>query len=175
MQWLRRTLRRLQRREQPVRVSVVGLGSELHGDDAAGLWVVRALMRQQSAAPSYVQVVEAGTAPENVVGLLRRFAPHLVIFVDAAEPVHDALPGTVRWIDWRTTEGVSASTHTLPLSVVCAYLADQLGCEVALIGIQVVSLNADRRPSLPVRRAVRRVTAGLSVLLYTDQSRSTSA
>ena len=111
-------------------------------------------------------MVEAGPAPENVTGAIRRFAPDLVILVDAAEMGEPA--GTVRWLSWRDTTGLSAVTHALPPYMVAQYLATELSCEVSLIGIQVQdnSLGASLTP--PVRRAVRTVTAGLAALLLAE-------
>ena len=108
-------------------------------------------------------VIEAAHAPENCTGAVRRFAPDLVILVDAAE-MGDP-PGTVRWLDWRDTSGLGASTHSLPPSMVARYLAAELSCQVALIGIQVQDTSLGARVSPPVRRAIRTVSEGLKIFL----------
>jgi hydrogenase 3 maturation protease len=115
------------------RVAVVGVGHELRGDDAAGLAVVRALQRALGQDKDWL-VIDAGSAPENQTGLLRRFRPDVVLFIDAAQM--NRAPGVVQWLSWEETEGISASTHTLPLSVLARYLIAELGCEVALLCIQ---------------------------------------
>jgi hydrogenase 3 maturation protease len=150
---------------------VVGVGQELNGDDAAGVLVARSLTKRQRAVSSdarrpvvvSLHVIEAAHAPENCTGAIRRFAPHLVLLVDAAE-MGDP-PGTIRWLDWREARGLDASTHTLSLSMTAKYLAADLICEVGLIGIQVqdTSLGAPLSPA--VRRAVRSVCRGLTMLL----------
>ena len=152
----------LHRRSSPPRVAVVGVGHELNGDDVAGLAVVRAL--SPALAPSdRVLIVDAGPAPENTTGLLRRFAPDLVLLVDAAQM--DAPPGAVRWLDWQETTGISASTHTLPLHLLARYLVVELGCEVALLGIQPAA-NVPGAPLSPeVEEAVDAVAAGLAAAL----------
>ena len=43
--------------------------------------------------------MEAGPAPENFTGPLRRFRPDLVLLVDAAQM--DAEPGTIGWLTCR--------------------------------------------------------------------------
>lgn len=83
---------------------------------------------------SQVLVIDAGPAPENHTGSLRRFQPDLVILVDAAQMGEP--PGAIRWLRWQDTDGLSASTHTLPLHVLAQYLTVDLGCQVALLGIQ---------------------------------------
>src|SRR5512139_263168 len=123
---------------RPARVAILGVGNELNGDDGAGVRVVRELAARLPAAPG-VLLIEAGVAPENFTGPLRRFRPDLVLEIDAAHL--DREPGATSWVDWREADGLSASTHTLPPSVLAAYLTSELGCEVALVGIQPGALE----------------------------------
>ena len=108
--------------DEPVarRVAVVGIGNELAGDDGVGMHVVRALGERAGARPDLL-VLETGTAPENFTGPLRRFAPTVTILVDAADL--GERPGAVAWADWQASDGLSASTHTLPPSVFARYLS----------------------------------------------------
>jgi hydrogenase 3 maturation protease len=130
---LTRTLRRLRLPDRPPRIAILGIGHELRGDDAAGVFIAREL---QAVFPdsAHILVIEAGSMPENHTGTLRRFAPDLVLLIDAA--LMDREPGTVGWIDWTQIAGISVSTHTLPLHVFARYLQDEFGCEVGVIGIQ---------------------------------------
>jgi len=112
---------------------------------------------------SPVLIVEAGTAPENVTGALRKFAPRLVLLIDAAQL--NEPPGTIGWLDWRATTGISAVTHGLPLHVLAEYLVTELGCEITLIGIQPRG-NAFDTPLAPeVLRAVDEVAQTLRATL----------
>lgn len=162
----RQKLQSLSKPDRPPRVAIMGIGSEVRGDDAAGVMVARELAAHKDAPPT-VCIVEAGAAPENFTGRLRRFDPDLVLLIDAAqmnEPI-----GAVRWIDWRDTSGLSASTHTLPLHVLAEFLVNELDCEVALIGIQprdtaiAVSLSPD------VQRAVDEVARALQAMLSLNE------
>jgi hydrogenase 3 maturation protease len=141
---------------------VVGIGHELRGDDAAGIRVARDL-RMRAARWKHVLVIDAGSAPENHTGVLRRFGPHLVLLVDAADMSMPA--GTVRWLACDDTEGVSASTHTLPPSVLARYLAVELHCEVALIGIQPGDTTIGRPLSAAVRHGIAQTVVGLGQAL----------
>jgi hydrogenase 3 maturation protease len=114
-------------------MAVVGIGHELCGDDAVGVRLA-GLLKTLTGGNEALLALEAGPAPENFTGTLRRFAPDMTLLVDAALMGSD--PGTVRWLDWREASGMSASTHTLPLNMLAAYLKEELGCEVALLGIQ---------------------------------------
>jgi hydrogenase 3 maturation protease len=118
------------------RLAIVGIGNELRADDAAGILTIRSLL-EKCPAHRRILLLEAGAAPENVTAPLRGFKPHLVLFLDAA--VLGAPPGSIELLDTAAIEGMSASTHTLPLSILARYLTLELGCQVALLGIQPAS------------------------------------
>ena len=149
-------------RPRPARVAVVGVGNTMRGDDAAGVLVVRALAASLQDAPD-VLLIDGSTAPENFTGPLRRFRPDLVIEIDAAHLQQS--PGTVAWVDWRDADGMSASTHTLPPSVLARFLTADLGCRVSLLGIQPATLEMGCGLSPDVAEAVERVTEQLSAWL----------
>lgn len=159
---LTQTLARRAKPDTPPRVAVLGVGNEFNGDDAAGLVVVRA-MKARTGCPDRLLVIDAGIAPENHTGPLRAFAPDLVLLVDAAQM--DAEPGAVRWIDWRDTSGISATTHTLPPHMLARFLTAELGCAMALLGIQPVHNAIDTPPSPVVTAAAQTLAADLLRIL----------
>lgn len=140
----------------PARVAVVGVGHDLRGDDAAGLVVARRVL---ASAGERLLVVDGGPAPENLTGVLRRFQPDLVLLVDAADL--DAEPGTVRWLTPDVIEGLSATTHTMPLSMLARFLQHELDCGVYLVGIQPGQNGIGQPLSEAVERAVGAVEDGL--------------
>lgn len=101
--------------------------------------------------------------PESCTGPLRRFAPDLVILVDAADM--GAAPGTVAWLDWRDADAAASSTHGLPLALFAGFLTTEIGCAVLLLGIQPADLSFGAPLTDPARRALRRVAGGLATLL----------
>ncbi len=151
---LKAALNQAPKTANPLRVALVGVGNELNGDDAAGVEVVRRVTAQRPPPP-WLLLLEAGLAPENFGGPLRRFAPDLVVVVDAAWL--DEPPGSVAWLDWQEADGLSASTHSLPLSMLGAYLVHELGCRVALLGIQPAQLEFGQPLSPAVDVAVEMV------------------
>jgi hydrogenase 3 maturation protease len=166
--WLNKlgqTLARLRRLDRPPRVAIVGIGQALRGDDAAGVVVARAL-RGLRLDCEHLLVIDAGPAPENYTGPLRRFAPDLVVLIDAAQM--DAPPGAVQWVDWRSASGLSASTHTLPCAITGQYLVAQLGCEVALLGIQPANTCIGARLSGAVRRSAQTLVQQLVEVLLSS-------
>jgi hydrogenase 3 maturation protease len=156
---LEQTIERLSGADRPARVAIVGIGQELCGDDAAGVVAARALRRLGRAA-EHLLVIDAGPAPENATGALRRFAPDLVLLIDAAQM--DASPGVVRWLSWQSAVGLSASTHSLPCSVLASYLVAECGCEVAILGIQPAGTRIGARLSGEVRRSVQMLVQRLT-------------
>ncbi len=140
------------------KVAVVGIGNELRGDDAAGLLVARSLV-----GDSHCLVIEAGTAPENHTGALRRFQPDLVLLIDAAQ-INQA-PGEIRLFDLDAVDGFGASTHMLPLALLAQYLQVEFRCVVLGIGIQPRSLDFGASLSAEVWSAVAALASGLQTLL----------
>ncbi|MCB0037966.1 MAG: hydrogenase 3 maturation endopeptidase HyCI [Anaerolineales bacterium] len=140
----------------PQRVVILGMGHELRGDDAPGLVIAQHL--RPLANDSWL-VIEGGHAPENHTSTIRHFQPDFVLFIDAAQM--NARPGTIRWLSWPETMGLSASTHTMPPYMLAHYLQQDLGCDIALIGIQPAVNTLDVPLSADVQMAVNTLTKAL--------------
>lgn len=157
----------LQQREQsktePVRVAIVGIGNEYRNDDAAGVMVARLLLRYEN--PGHALILRAGHAPENFTGGLRKYAPDLIMLVDAADM--GFVPGTVALIPFDQIDGMTASTHSLPLSMLARYLTLELACTVVVLGIQPRSNDVGERVSAEVLEAVAEVAESISALCLT--------
>jgi len=161
--WSECLSQRLDKPEDCPRLAILGIGNELHGDDAAGIMVARGL-QTALAGRKDVLVLEAGLAPENCTGVLRRFAPELVLLVDAAQM--NAEPGDIRWLVMEQIAGLSASTHSLPLSMLARYLHLELGSPVYLLGIQPGDLSFAAGLTPGVQLAVDTLIQTLICLLY---------
>lgn len=120
-------------RNQGSKLAIVGIGSELHGDDAIGIALIRRLSRRITGRPNLV-FIEGGTLPESITGPLRRFEPHHTLLIDAAD--FQAAPGSIRFINPVEIGGYSASTHTFPLNQLVSYIQQEFACSVNLIGVQ---------------------------------------
>jgi hydrogenase 3 maturation protease len=146
---------------KPPRIAVLGVGNEMRCDDAAGVLVARALFQRECVTHAdRVLIIEGGHAPENRTGELRRFAPDAVLIIDAADMGEE--PGTIQWIAEESIDGMSASTHSLPLSMLARYLVLELNCTVKLLGIQLGSNDVGQRVSPPVLRAVDEIADELA-------------
>jgi hydrogenase 3 maturation protease len=141
------------------RLAVLGVGSDLRSDDAAGMIAARFLERRRRRNPR-VLVVHGGPAPENVTGPIVDFAPSHLVVIDCADM--SLRPGSVALVPVDRIDGLSAATHSLPLRLVADYLIKRLSCRAAIIGIQPGSLCFDGRLSRPVLRAARGVARDIA-------------
>ena len=166
--------------ENAERVAVLGIGSELRGDDAVGLLVLDYLRRKvgphslcgrsypagqrctalpseklQRAARRVVKLFNGGTAPENLTGEIRRFKPGHLIMIDAVDM--GKKPGTIALVDIKKTENTAFLTHKLPVKLMLDYLAAEMTFTVIFIGIQPKNLDFGVPVSRPVVRAGREV------------------
>jgi hydrogenase 3 maturation protease len=146
------------------RLAILGAGSELKADDAAGVAVAQSFIRRYSECCSEVlRVFNGSTAPENFSGAIKDFRPDHLLLIDAADIL--AEPGSICTIEPDCIAGVSFSTHMLPLKIFLNYLAEETGCKVTVIGIQPQDLTFGAPMSEPVQRAVRRVIRALGAAL----------
>lgn len=107
----------------------------------------------------HVLIMDSGHAPENSTAALRRFAPEIILMIDAAEM--NERPGSIRWIDMNELDGMSASTHSMPLSMLARYLTLELNCEIKLLGIQPQSNTVGEWVSPQVVESVNEIVASL--------------
>ena len=132
------------------RVTVVGVGNVMRGDDGFGVEVVRRL--RELGAPPNVQLIEAGEVPESFLGVIRRFRPTHILFVDAA--IQGLSPGELRLLDPRDELGLPISTHKIPLRLLCEYVERTIGSKTAILAAQPEQVGFREGLSDPVRRGV---------------------
>jgi hydrogenase 3 maturation protease len=125
--------------------------------------VVRALLRHLHQT-SHLLILEGGSAPENLTGRLRLLKPELILFIDAAHLGESS--GTVQWIPLDAIDGMSASSHSLPLSLLAHYLALEIRCDIAILGIQPEQNDFDAECSQPVLFAVEEIVSEISKLFH---------
>lgn len=140
------------------------MGNPLRGDDAAGGLVSERLIRKHTQTPDPTTLIlTVATSLESFSGRLRRFAPHYILVVDAAD--FDGKPGEVSWLDWRDAASGGPSTHLHSLSLTAEFLERELRCEVHLLGIQPLSLEFDTGLDPRVSAAVDELAAALAAAL----------
>lgn len=144
------------------KVAILGIGSPLRGDDAAGPLFIKeldsAIKGAKVALP--VKLFSCETAPENYTGDIRKFGPTHIIIVDAVDMGKEAGRADIVDLEKRN-EQVSFSTHRLPISMFIEYLKQYLNCRVIMIGIQPKSIDFSAPLSGEVREAVKQVSSSV--------------
>ncbi len=145
-------------------VIIVTLGNELRGDDAAGIVFGRELIGLSNAIP----VIEAGIAPENVVGKVANLSPDVLVLVDALD--FGGIPGEMRTFPADLLNAGDISTHAA-LGLVIGFLEEFTRTEIRILGIQpkTVALGAPMTPEVAasVRAVAKQVCRG-NVLWNSD-------
>lgn len=131
------------------RIAILGIGSDLKGDDAAGVLVAKKI--NEEIKSSNVLAINCGASPENFTGVVNKFNPTHIIIIDSADLKEH--PGFMRIIDLSEINGVSFSTHRLPTKIMIDYLVKCLNCEAIILGIQPKSLKFGESVSAEVKEA----------------------
>ena len=105
----------------------------LWGDDGAGPAVIESLRRQIAPSPNLL-LIDAGHAPENILGQVIRFAPTHVIYVDAIRSSDE--PGAIHWLMPSEVEDIGGSTHMISLGMLADYIEANTSAKVFVAGIQ---------------------------------------
>lgn len=140
------------------RIAVLGAGSVLCGDDAAGMLLVE-LLQERIAEDSALLPLAGSTAPENFTGVLRDYQPGLILLVDAA--FMGGTVGEIRFLNADNIKGINFSTHMLPLNVLADYLRQETRAEVAVIGIQPGATDFDTEACPAVKDACLRLAEAI--------------
>lgn len=145
---------------EPARVCILGVGSELCHDDEAGLYLIERLSARLQITvgePSgRLLLISGGPAPENFSGLIRAFAPELLVVVDAA--FLELPAGSIQLLPEEAAAGLSFSTHMLPLPMLLSYLRLACDCQTCLVGIQPATTEQGLGMSPRVQQGVELLT-----------------
>lgn len=131
---------------------VLTVGNSMMGDDGAGPLLAERMTQQPLID---WQVIDGGSAPENVVHRIRALQPTRLVIVDAADM--ELPPGEIRIIDpERIAEMFIMSTHNLPLNFLIDQLKEDIS-EVIFVGIQPTLVAFYFPMTEPVKQAVETV------------------
>lgn len=159
MENLKRTLKKIL--SEPGDIALLGIGSELRGDDACGVVVARQLKKSIKVNPKHrgFKSFIGATAPENITGEIKRFNPAHLVIVDAIDMGKKA--GTIRLLSPEQADGISFCTHHLPLKILADYFFQSIGCKTVIIGIQSKSLDFGMALSREIRESARFVSEAI--------------
>jgi len=147
------------------KVAVLGIGSDLRGDDISGIIAVQELEKKADSISRTIpfKTFLGYTAPENLSGEIRKFSPTHLIMIDTADIKKK--PGDIMVFTAESAGGMSFSTHKLPVKVMAEYLKSSIGCEVIIVGIQPKTLDFGKPVSKVVEDAAKAVADDIKELL----------
>jgi hydrogenase maturation protease len=136
------------------RISIVGVGHSLRGDDYVGSLIAKSLAKcTGNSAENGVYIFDAEENVEKVVRKLIRVAPRHVIFIDACE-MH-AKPGEARFLSIEETSYPFFTTHGIPLKLLAHQFLTE--SEAWVLAIQPASFEFNDRPSTEVDEAANAI------------------
>ncbi|PIU41496.1 MAG: hypothetical protein COS99_05160 [Candidatus Omnitrophica bacterium CG07_land_8_20_14_0_80_42_15] len=151
------------RLENAKKIAVLAIGSELRGDDYAGIAVAKALekkLKKKRTRPQ-IKTFIGSTAPENLTGEVKKFKPSHLLIIDAAETGEKS--GTVILLKPEDINELAMfSTHKIPINVLVRYLSGSLKCKTIIIGIQPASIKFGKTSS----RVVMKSAEGVAQAIY---------
>ncbi len=148
--------------EKPV--VVIGVGSEMRGDDAFGVLAARELAGMLGDAAADVEVLEGGVAPENLAERAARNSPRTVVLIDAAD--FDGQPGELKLLDpedlgW----SLGGGTHAPSLELLASYLKERCGARTIMLAAQPASTEFGTDISPALEAAASRAAEAIATAL----------
>ena len=137
------------------RLTILGIGNELNGDDAAGVLIVR-YIKQKLPKFDQIQLIEGSIAPENYSSVIRKFNPDWIWLIDVAN--FGEYPGCIRLFDPSRIETMSADTHRLSPDLLISYLQLDTNAKAFLIGIQPEVVDPFSEISPAVKKPIQETT-----------------
>jgi hydrogenase maturation protease HycI len=134
---------------------VLGIGSELMQDDAAGIFVTQKLIKKFGEAGSGFKIYTGYTTPENFTKNITDFHPDHIILFDAADL--KMLPGSYTIIPVEAITDFSLGTHKLSLIMMIKYLKEVINPEFTVIAVQYKSIEFNGKMTKEVKTAVNKV------------------
>lgn len=133
------------------KVSVVGIGNPLRGDDGVGPEIIE---RVKNPLHNLL-LFDVGETPENYLGKIVKQKPDTIVLIDAVSL--GASPGTIKIIEKDDIKDESLSTHNASLNLVAKYLQKETSADVFLLGIQPKTTEFGREISQPVREGLEKI------------------
>lgn len=127
---------------------VWGIGNEIMGDDAAGLYTAGIIKGRNIP---WIITFLCGTLPENYTATLERIRPETLLIIDAADMGKKA--GDTRLLRIPEIGGSSFSTHGIPIGVLLAPFEKLF--RIRIIAIQPLRSRLGEGISPPVRAAAK--------------------
>ncbi len=137
------------------KVVMLCLGNIERGDDGVGPHIAKAIKGN-----GRYEVINAGVAPENYTGLIKRLKPDTIIIIDAI--YFDGQPGETRIFSGDELRSGKISTHDVSPKLLIEYLRSSTGAGIYILGVRPKSNKLGEGLSKEVKRAVKDLTNNLT-------------
>lgn len=143
---------------------MLAVGSDLRGDDAAGLLVAHHLKGLPRFKCPRMKIFLGETAPENLTGEIKKYKPTHLVVIDSADT--QGAPGKVAVLELDgEILGTSFCTHALPITIMLRYLLKSIPCQIVILGIQPLSMEFNKPATKSVQLAALRVARHIHQVL----------
>ena len=143
---------------------LVGIGNTLRSDDGFGPLIIK-LLRGKTFLP----LIDAGSAPENVLGPISKLAPEEIILLDALSlegPV-----GSLHWVEPSELDDIGISTHSPSLNLFVSFIKEyNAKAQIHLIGVVPERLDFAGEMTDKVRHAACELAEIFSSMCPPDQA-----
>lgn len=144
------------------KVYIVGVGSELRGDDFVGSYIARKLKMK-----GFNNVIDANLSPESYVDVIAKNNPNVVVFIDAVEAHLE--PGMTVFAPLDVLdklEVIFPTTHKPSYSMLSLYLNYRLPLtERYILGVQIKDTGFGSPMTAPVKDSAEKLVIFLSDVL----------
>ena len=126
---------------------LVCLGNRDRGDDGVGPRLASEIKDKVN-----YEVIDAGVAPENYTGVIKRLNPDTIVIVDAI--YFDGKPGDIRLFSGDDLRVGKISTHDMSPKLLIQYLKSSTNAKIYVLGIRPGSNKFGQDLSPEVRAAL---------------------
>ena len=142
---------------------LIGVGNILCGDDGFGPQVIQRLKGKTS-----LHLLDAGTAPENMLGPILNLAPGVVVIVDAVSL--NAPIGSLHWLAPDELDGGSISTHAPSLDLLVSYIQQyNPGSQMYILGAVPSSTRLGDNISDELKQAAEKLVSIIAELFPAEE------
>jgi hydrogenase 3 maturation protease len=137
------------------KVVILGVGNTLKADDGAGC-----ILAQRLKGKTRIVSIDAGSAPENFTGTIKKEDPDTILIVDAADMGKD--PGDFALLAKDDILSCGFTTHDLSPAMLMEYLQTQTRADIYMLGIQPQKVELGEGLSQAVEQALEKIEGFLT-------------
>ena len=137
------------------RTLILTIGNTLKGDDAIG-----PLLYQRLKDELCVEMIDAGTVPENYIQTIIKKAPENLLIIDAVD--FAAAAGTIRIFEPHQLNLLIMSTHSLSPRIFVDMIRQEIDVQVYFLGIQPLQTQMGSPLSTAVDKAAQQLISLLT-------------